>query len=59
MYIKLMNERVQNLISRDLIIALSRIGFEGFELFEAVDMGMDSRLNDLSDTIDISKYKEE
>lgn len=57
MYVAQLNEATQKEIKKDLVTTLASEGLTGAELLLAVQDGMDSKLNDLADTIDISKYK--
>lgn len=43
-------------IETDLYISLTSIGIQGEELRQAIERGLNSKLCDLSDTINIKKY---
>ncbi|TAA71934.1 hypothetical protein [Planococcus salinarum] len=55
-YIRLLPEEIQSKICNDVYKALYEEGFRGEELEESIDTAMASKLFDLEDTIDISKY---
>lgn len=57
MYINQLSEEMQDNIFDDVKATLIEQGLsEGIELDEALNDAMNSRLCDLSDTIDIAKY---
>lgn len=50
------SDEIQNNIYKDVRNTLYEIGLRESELKESVETAMDSRLCDLEDTIDITKY---
>lgn len=58
MYVSNLNKQQQKSIKQELYNAIKEMGLYGEdEIKEHVGRGMDSKLTDLEDTIDISKYK--
>lgn len=57
MYVWQLPEETQEAIMKDLKEALTELGFTGEQLEEEIQHGMNSKLNDLADTIDIKPYK--
>lgn len=58
MYVSQLDEKKRESIKKGLESALRKEGiYTEEEIQESVRLGMDSRLEDLSDIIDISKYK--
>lgn len=55
-YIHELPQTTQEQIKQDLKSALSALNLKPLELKKAVSDGLNSRLYDLEDTIDISKY---
>ncbi|GLO66159.1 hypothetical protein [Oceanobacillus kimchii] len=57
MYINQLTTNQQEEIKNELTQSLLSIGLEGEELNEAIENGMDSKLNDVSELININNYK--
>ncbi|WP_312471222.1 hypothetical protein [Neobacillus sp.] len=55
-YICQLPDEIRENIYDEVQNALSKIGLSDSELVEAIEAAMNSRLCDLEDTIDISKY---
>lgn len=56
-YVAELSEDQQKSIEKEVRTSLAEEGLEGKELDNAVQDALDSKLADLSDTIDIGKYK--
>lgn len=56
MQIFVLDQDVKNRIQERLIVALEGLGYEDEELDEYVENGMDGRLCDLEDVIDIDEF---
>lgn len=56
MQIFVLDQDIKNCIQERLTIALERLGYEGEELDEYVSNGMDGRLCDLEEVIDINEF---
>lgn len=55
-FICMLPKQTQQSIRHDLANKLSELGYKGAELLEAVQNGMDGRLCDVEEVIDIKKY---
>jgi len=55
-YVNQLTDAEQAQVLNEVETALEGLGLEGTELDEAVEDAMNSKVNDLSDLIDINKY---
>ena len=56
MYICQLSDEQQSYIKRSISRKLYQLGYKGIEHKEILQNGMDGKLSDLSDTIDMGKY---
>ena len=56
MYIMEMPKAKQDRIKRELTKALKRLGYKGYFLNELVQEGMNGKLSDIDDIVDVKRY---
>ena len=59
MYVKQLSVKDQKAIRKELTSSLQSKELEKKKLMEAIENGMDSKLDDLAELIDVRKYKKD